>query len=116
MLIVGAGPTGLTLAVALTRYGVPVRIIEKKSELSQHSKATNLMQRIQELIAALGLLEPLAAVSGHMRRLMVNAYGADLGPRTMRLAESPYTDVLLCGQDRFEQVMADGLRELGATV
>ena len=116
VLIVGAGPTGLTLAVALTRYGVPVRIIDKKSDLSQHSKATNLMQRNQELIAALGLLEPLAAVSGHMRRLMVHAYGADLGPRTMRLAESPYTDVLLCGQDRFEQVMADGLRELDIAV
>lgn len=116
VLIVGAGPTGLTLAVALTRYGVPVRIIEKKPALSQHSKATNLMQRNQELIAALGLLAPLAAVSGHMRRLMVQAYGADLGPRTMRLAESPYTDVLLCGQDRFERVMADGLAELGVDI
>ena len=116
VLIVGAGPTGLTLAVALTRYGVPVRIIEKKPALSEHSKATNLMQRNQELIAALGLLEPLAAVSGQMRRLMIEAYGAALGPRTMRLAESPYTDVLLCGQDRFERVMAGGLRDLGVDV
>ena len=116
VLIVGAGPTGLTLAVALTRYGVPVRIIEKKSALSEHSKATNLMQRNQELIAALGLLDPLAAVSGQMHRLMIEAYGTDLGPRTMRLAESPYTDVLLCGQDRFERVMAGGLHDLGVDV
>ena len=116
VLIVGAGPTGLTLAVALTRYGIPVRIIERNSSLSQHSKATNLMQRNQELVAALGLLDPLAAISGHMRRLMVHAYGADLGPRTMRLTESPYTDVLLCGQDRFETVMANGLADLGVTV
>ena len=116
VLIVGAGPTGLTLAVGLTRYGIPVRVIERKSRLSQHSKATNLMQRNQELVAALGLLDPLAAVSGHMRRLMVNAYGADLGPRTMRLTESPHTDVLLCGQDRFETVMANGLADLGVTI
>ncbi|MGH7716004.1 MAG: FAD-dependent monooxygenase, partial [Vulcanimicrobiaceae bacterium] len=28
VLIVGAGPTGLTLAVQLARYGVPVRVVD----------------------------------------------------------------------------------------
>jgi 2-polyprenyl-6-methoxyphenol hydroxylase-like FAD-dependent oxidoreductase len=116
VLIIGAGPSGLTLAVALARYGVGVRIVDRNDGPSIHTKATNLMQRNQELIAALGLLEPLAKQSGQMRRLMVTAYGANVGPRTMRLRESPYTDVLLCGQDRFEAVMLQGLLDLGVAV
>ena len=116
VLIIGAGPSGLTLAVALAQYGIGVRIIDRNDGPSQHTKATNLMQRNQELIAALGLLEPLAEQSGQMRRLMITAYGANVGPRTMRLRESPYSDVLLCGQDRFEAVMNQGLHDLGVEV
>lgn len=116
ILVVGAGPTGLTLALILTRYGVPVRIVERKPALSQHTKATNVMQRNQELIAALGLLPQLAAVSGVMSSLVLNAYGADLGPRSMHLDDSPHHDILLCGQDRFEAVLARGLADLGVTI
>ena len=116
VLIVGAGPTGLTLATTLARYGITVRIIEKKSGLSRHTKATNLMQRNQELLSALGVLEPLNEVGGQMSRLMVHAYGKCFGPRTMHLAESPFHDVILCGQHNFEKIVADGLTRLGVTV
>ena len=116
VLIVGAGPTGLSLANVLTRYGITVRIIERKARLSRHTKATNLMQRTQELISALGFLAPLNEISGHMRRLMVHAYGKCLGPRTMRLQESPFTDVLLCGQHNFEAVAAQMLSSIGVEV
>ena len=116
VLIVGAGPTGLSLANVLTRYGIPVRIIERKPRLSRHTKATNLMQRTQELIFALGFLDPLNDISGHMRRLMVHAYGKCFGPRTMRLKESPFTDVLLCGQHNFEAAAAAMLSALGVEV
>ena len=116
VLVVGAGPTGLTLAVTLARYGVPVRVVEQKPHLSRHTKATNLMQRNQELISALGLLDPLNEIGGQMRRIMVHAYGKSFGPRTMRLKESPFTDVILCGQDNFEKVMANGLRKAGVDI
>ena len=116
VLVVGAGPTGLTLANVLARYGVPVRIIEKKSSLSRHTKATNLMQRNQELMNALGLLQPLSKISGQMHQMMVHAYGKCFGPRTMRLKESPFTDVILCGQHNFEAVAASGLSQAGVQV
>jgi 2-polyprenyl-6-methoxyphenol hydroxylase-like FAD-dependent oxidoreductase len=116
VLVVGAGPTGLTLAAALTRYGVPVRLVEKKTRLSRHTKATNLMQRNQEVLSALGLLEPVAAVGGQMRRLMVHSYGQCFGPRTMRLDDTPFRDVLLCGQHNLEAVVAAGLMRRGVPV
>ncbi len=116
VLVVGAGPTGLILANVLARYGVPVRIIERKGRLSRHTKATNLMQRNQELMFALNLLEPLNKLGGQMRRIMVHAYGKSFGPRTMRLKESPFTDVILCGQHNFKRVAADGLARTGVEV
>lgn len=42
VLIVGAGPTGLVLALWLTRQGVPVRIVDKASgpgTASRHGRA-----------------------------------------------------------------------------
>ena len=39
VLIVGAGPTGLTLALWLTRSGVPVRIIDKSDGPGETSRA-----------------------------------------------------------------------------
>jgi len=116
VLIVGAGPTGLTLAAALARYGVPVRIIEKKAHLSRTTKATNIMQRNQEVLSALGLLEPLRARSGVCRRMMVDGYGKTFGPRTLHLNETPFHDVLLCGQHTYEAVLADGISTWGVDV
>ncbi|WPH04378.1 FAD-dependent monooxygenase [Acrodontium crateriforme] len=116
VLIIGAGPTGLTLAAILTRYGVPVRIIDRKDGLSNTTKATNLMQRSQEYMFALGLHDSLTKASGQMRRLMVHAYGKCFGPRTMHLPESPFPNVLLCGQDRFERILLQNLVQLGVEV
>ncbi len=111
VLIVGAGPTGLTLATALVKYGVSVRIIERKPQLSRHTKATNVMQRNQEVLYALGRLDALNALSGFARRLIIDGYGQTFGPRTMHLNETPYHDIILCGQHNFEAVMAQGLQE-----
>jgi len=46
VLIVGAGPTGLSVACHLLRLGVRVRIIDKKSGFSTTSKAIGLQYRV----------------------------------------------------------------------
>ena len=116
VLIVGAGPTGLALANVLVRYGVQVRLIEKRDGLSRHTKATNLMQRTQELLDSVDLLEPVARIGGAMSGLTVSAYGASLGRRTMHLKETAFPDVLLCGQHVVEAAAAERLTRLGTDV
>ncbi len=116
VLIVGAGPTGLTLAVLLARYGVEVRIVEKRSELSRHTKATNLMQRTLELLDGIGLAEPLQRIGGAMDRVVVSAYGRVLPALDMHMRDSPYLDVVLCGQDVFEAQAAAELSRLGVQI
>ena len=45
VLIVGAGPTGLLMALTLNRYGIPFRLIAKKSERTQTSNALGIHAR-----------------------------------------------------------------------
>src|ERR1700759_697610 len=49
VLIVGAGPVGLTLAAELARYGVRVRIVDKAAQRTDKSKALVLWSRSLEL-------------------------------------------------------------------
>ncbi len=50
VLIVGAGPVGMTMASELVRYGVPVRIVEKAAQRTDKSKALVLWSRTLELL------------------------------------------------------------------
>ena len=50
VLIVGAGPVGLTLACELTRYRVSVRIVDKAPQRTDKSKAIVIWSRTLELL------------------------------------------------------------------
>jgi 2-polyprenyl-6-methoxyphenol hydroxylase-like FAD-dependent oxidoreductase len=55
VLIVGAGPTGLVLALWLTRLGVPVRIIDKAAEPGTTSRALAVQARTLEFYRQVGI-------------------------------------------------------------
>lgn len=61
VLIAGAGPVGLALALELQRFGIRFRIIEKKSERSTTSKALGLQPRLSEVFAIQGIAEKFFA-------------------------------------------------------
>jgi 2-polyprenyl-6-methoxyphenol hydroxylase-like FAD-dependent oxidoreductase len=52
VLVVGAGPTGLALALVLARMGVPVRIVDRKPGPSRESRALGVQARTLELYRA----------------------------------------------------------------
>src|SRR5690606_1395202 len=60
VLVVGAGPTGLTLACQLARFGVRFRIIDKQPDRAHESRALGVQARSLEVLQALGLGEALA--------------------------------------------------------
>src|SRR5687768_12892693 len=61
VLIVGAGPTGLVLALWLTRQGVSVRIIDRGERPGATSRAMVVHARTLELYRQLGLAEAVVA-------------------------------------------------------
>src|SRR3954454_11627809 len=61
ILVVGAGPTGLVLALSLARRGVPVRIIDRNTGPGQASRAMVLHARNLEFYQQLGFAEDVVA-------------------------------------------------------
>src|SRR6202045_3956759 len=61
VLIVGAGPTGLVLALWLTRLGVRVRIIDKTAEPGTTSRAVPVQARTLEFYRQIGLADAVVA-------------------------------------------------------
>src|SRR5689334_22923797 len=61
VLIVGAGPAGLTAAAELTRHGAAVRIIDKAAAPTTLSKATGVQARTLEVLHDMGVADDLIA-------------------------------------------------------
>ena len=92
VLIVGAGPVGLTLACELTRYQVPVRIVDKAAQRTDKSKALVLWSRTLELLdrgdqGSAPFVEAGFKVDGVN---IVTADGAVVGHVKMDSVASPY--------------------------
>lgn len=57
VVIVGAGPVGLSLALMLARKGCNVLVLEKEAGTAEHSRAPAIWPRTQEILADLGVME-----------------------------------------------------------
>jgi 2-polyprenyl-6-methoxyphenol hydroxylase-like FAD-dependent oxidoreductase len=77
VLIAGAGPTGLTLAAQLARFGVRFRIIDKQLDRGRESRALAVQARSLEVLQTLGLGEDLARRGSTTTRLMLHVDRGD---------------------------------------
>src|SRR3984957_6580209 len=119
VLIVGAGPTGLVLALWLTRLGVQVRIIDKTAEPGTTSRALAVQARTLEFYSQIGLAETV--VQRGRKTMAANLWVA--GKRAARavLGEmgvglSPFPYALIFPQDGHERVLIERLAEAGVAV
>lgn len=119
VLIVGAGPTGLVLALWLTRQGVPVRIVDKASGPGTTSRAMVVHARTLELYRQLDL--DAAVVSAGHRAPAVHLWAGGRQRATLPFGAAgreltPYPFVLVYPQDRHERLLVERLRALGVEV
>ena len=116
VLVVGAGPVGLTVGCALQHHGVRFRILDRRMEPDPFSKANNVWARPQELLAAIGVRDRLAARSYEISDVKVLLDGEPLDRVPVAHVESPYPDALYTGQDVIETTLSEALEDGGNRV
>lgn len=72
LLIVGAGPTGLTAACDAARHGLSVRVIEKRAARAEYSKALVVHARTMEVFERLGCADDVLGRGARFRALHVH--------------------------------------------
>ena len=119
VLIVGAGPTGLVLALWLVRLGVRVRIIDKATEPGTTSRALAVQARTLELYRSMGIADAVVA-AGH-RLGAVNLWASGRKVAHVELGDigggiSPYAFAVIYPQDEHERFLIARLEERGVAV
>ena len=119
VLIVGAGPTGLVLALRLVRDGVAVRIIDKNSGPGQASRAMVVHARTLEFYRQLGFADAVVERGIRIEAIHLREHGHDIVQLPLNdvgAGISPYPFVLAFPQDDHEQLLVGQLRALGVEV
>ena len=119
VLIVGAGPTGLVLAISLARRGVAVRIIDKNSGPGQASRAMAVHARTLEFYRQLGFAEVVVNLGIKIDTIHLREAGEDIAQLPLKdigAGLSPYPFVLAFPQDDHERFLVEQLRADGVEV
>jgi 2-polyprenyl-6-methoxyphenol hydroxylase-like FAD-dependent oxidoreductase len=119
VLIIGAGPTGLVLALWLAKLGVKVRIIDKTAEPGTTSRALAVQARTLELYRQLDLADAVVA-KGH-KVPAVNLWvkgesAARLSFENVGSGLTPYAFLQIFPQDQHERLLVERLEALDVTV
>ncbi|WP_433167140.1 FAD-dependent oxidoreductase [Kribbella sp. CA-247076] len=120
VLIVGAGPTGLTLAVDLARRGIDAMLVEQAPQLPRQSRGKGLQPRTLEILDDLGVVGEVLArgefrqfITLHKDRRRLAQF--DAGVAEAR-ADVPYPNIVMLPQFATTGVLAERLKELGGSI
>ncbi|HKX83152.1 MAG TPA: FAD-dependent monooxygenase, partial [Pyrinomonadaceae bacterium] len=116
VLIVGAGPTGLALAIQLIRCGVDFAIVDRAAGTTPHSKAIGVQARTLEIYEQIGLAEKLidAGVLAEKAKMIVGGkLRGEVEFVEIGKGMSPYPFVLLVEQGRHEALLNDFIKSHG---
>jgi 2-polyprenyl-6-methoxyphenol hydroxylase-like FAD-dependent oxidoreductase len=116
ILIVGAGPTGLTAALELSRLGVPLRIIDKQAAPATTSRAVGVQARTLELLELRGLADEMVRLGNP--GLAASFYGG--GKRIFRLdftrIDSRYHYLFFISQAETERILRTAVEKQGVRI
>jgi len=119
VLIVGAGPTGLWLALWLTRLGVRVRIVDRAAEPGTTSRALAVQARTMEYGDQIGIARAMVQAGVEVESLNFWTGGrraARVPIRSIGEGLSPYPFPLVLPQDVHERLLIERLGQLGVKV
>ena len=117
VMIVGAGPVGLTLAAGLAKQGIRSIVIEKKPKLDEHSRALAVQASTLELLSSYGMADEFMQAGCFLRH--INLHDVDRNKVVFRMSfdeiasETAYPGMLFLPQDRVERLLLHRVLETG---
>ncbi|MDZ7835096.1 MAG: FAD-dependent monooxygenase [Alkalibacterium sp.] len=119
ILIVGAGPTGLALALELTYHDVPFKIIDKAKGPGETSRAMLVVPKVLESYEKFGLAQKVTQegiIPEYAHFHSNNKRIASLPLGVMGKGQSRYSDLVTFPQDEHEQLLLEKLNDFGRAV
>ena len=116
VLVVGAGPTGLTLALELARRDVPCRIVDRLIQPLAWERATEIHARTMEIFEDQGVIERFLDRGIRCPRVAFYRGGRLIGATSVAGIESNYPFELAIDEPATERFLTERLAELGVTV
>ena len=116
VLIVGAGPVGLSAALELTRLGVAVRIVDKVSAATKESRAILVNTRSLDLLDPAGASDRLIAAGVKLRGARIVVDGRTRVTVDATRLPLPRQYLLALAQNETERVLIECLLERGVAV
>jgi 2-polyprenyl-6-methoxyphenol hydroxylase-like FAD-dependent oxidoreductase len=116
VLIIGAGPTGLTLAIALQQAGIAHLLIDKLASGQNTSRAAVIHAHTLEALEPLGVADQLAARGLKLAHFRIRDRDRALLDLSFDRLKSPHPYLLMLPQDVTEAVLAERLAALGGTI
>ncbi|MFE3449695.1 FAD-dependent oxidoreductase [Nonomuraea sp. NPDC059194] len=116
VLVIGAGPTGLAVAVSLAQQGFDVTIADDQAEGDNTSRAAVVHARTLEVLRPLGVTEAMTARGIHSPRFTIRDRDRVLVPVDFTRLPTAYPYTLMISQADTERILLDRFEELGGRV
>jgi 2-polyprenyl-6-methoxyphenol hydroxylase-like FAD-dependent oxidoreductase len=116
VMIVGAGPIGLSLAIMLKQWGGSFRIIEKNAGPSTATKAMAIHSRTLEIFRDLGIADQAIAEGFTINQFSVQSNAKRVLNYNFSYLDATYPLLLSLPQPQTEKLLLQRLNELGADV
>ncbi len=113
VLIVGAGPTGMTAAIELKRAGMDVRVVDKSDHMARFSQALVVQARTLEQFQRYGLADEAVARGRALRKAKFYSEGKLIVDFTLDGVESRYPYALFLPQSETEALLNEHMESLG---
>ena len=116
ILIAGAGPTGLVLAIELARRGVPHVLIDQRPKPLLWDRAAVIKTRTLEILAALGLSSEFLARGTAIRGTDFYSAGSRRASFRFQVLDTPFPLMLGLSEGVTEEILTKELERLGGGV
>src|SRR5215813_8027715 len=113
VVIIGADPTGLSLACQLVRYGIDFVLLEKNEGITPYSKAIGVQARTLEIYEQINLSQKAideGTIAGKARLLIGGEVRGELNFSNIGEGLSPFPFVLMLEQSKNERLLYDYLQ------